>query len=379
MEPLVELSDLVAAVYDAALDPGAWPLMLGRLSSAMNACGASLIVQHTNSRLTRWAVPTGVYVPMFQAYNAHWAALNPMWSPTFAAPPGAVLIDCALVDRDAFRGSEFFNDFVAPLGILSSMAAKLRHDRELCAVVAVARSPRQGEFGPRDAALLGALVPHLQRAVQIHQRLSSLTVERADLAEVMNRLDQGMVLVDACGRVLFANREALAILGAADGLRIGPEGLHAERPEQTRALIRLIAQAAKPDGCGGLGGTIILSRRSHPRPLTVLVAPVRAEVTLAWLAAGPIPAAVILITDPGRTPDLNIDDVRQLYGLTRTEASIAVAVLHGAELREIAESRGVSVTTARTHLQRIFDKTGTRRQADLVRVLLESRLPRLGP
>ena len=62
--------------------------------------------------------------------------------------------------------------------------------------------------------------------------------------------------------------------------------------------------------------------------------------------------------------------LRRIYGLTRAESQVAMRVLNGDGLAPIAEELSVSLTTVRTHLQRIFDKTGTHRQAELVRLLL---------
>jgi DNA-binding CsgD family transcriptional regulator len=84
--------------------------------------------------------------------------------------------------------------------------------------------------------------------------------------------------------------------------------------------------------------------------------------------------ALVFITDPERLPVPQADHLRQLYGLTRMEASVAVSALRGEGLQAIADELGISPTTARTHLQHVFEKTGTCRQAELVRLILQSGL-----
>ncbi|MEU2033773.1 helix-turn-helix transcriptional regulator [Nocardia amamiensis] len=80
-------------------------------------------------------------------------------------------------------------------------------------------------------------------------------------------------------------------------------------------------------------------------------------------------AALVVIVDPDREAPEGPEALRQLYGLTAAEAHVAAAALRGEGLRPIAEELAVSVNTARTHLQHVFHKTGTHRQAELVRVL----------
>jgi DNA-binding CsgD family transcriptional regulator len=83
--------------------------------------------------------------------------------------------------------------------------------------------------------------------------------------------------------------------------------------------------------------------------------------------------ALVLIIDPEDEPEPPSALLRRLYHLTQAEAQIALRVLHGAGLREISEELSVSLPTVRTHLQHVFDKTNTHRQADLVRLLLVLR------
>jgi DNA-binding CsgD family transcriptional regulator len=80
--------------------------------------------------------------------------------------------------------------------------------------------------------------------------------------------------------------------------------------------------------------------------------------------------ALVLIIDPEDDPVPAAALLRRLYHLTRAEAAVALHLMHGADLREISEQLSISLATVRTHLQRVFDKTDTHRQAELVRLLL---------
>jgi DNA-binding CsgD family transcriptional regulator len=213
---------------------------------------------------------------------------------------------------------------------------------------------------------------HLQRAAQLQQRFAGLDGRLEGSAEILNRLLQGVLLVDADARVIFANRAAEALLRTRRGLLLGRDGLRAEIPAETRRLRRLIADCVEPRReLGGAGGRLRLSR-DRRLPLTVLVAPHRAR--FGWIDVVR-PRAMLFITDPEATAGVRLQWLRDDFGLTPAEAAVAVEILEADGLLAAASRLGVSLATARTHLAHVFDKTGTRRQAELVRLLLHSQPP----
>jgi DNA-binding CsgD family transcriptional regulator len=184
----------------------------------------------------------------------------------------------------------------------------------------------------------------------------------------MNQLSQGVMLVDAEGRVGFANRYAERIFVSQDGLRLTPGGLKADLPDQTRRLRDLIAKAASA-GAGNpahSGGALTLERASGRRSLGVFVAP---SVSVK-MGIGARPAAVVFVTDPEQDISADAGQLEQLLELTPAEARLATALAQGQTVQEFAESAAVSLNTVRTHLKSIFSKTGVSRQSDLVRLIL---------
>ncbi|MCV7256886.1 helix-turn-helix transcriptional regulator [Mycobacterium hackensackense] len=80
--------------------------------------------------------------------------------------------------------------------------------------------------------------------------------------------------------------------------------------------------------------------------------------------------ALLVIIDPEQAPQPPKVLIRRLFGLTEAEADVALRVMHGDGLSPIAAELGLSRATVNTHLQRIYDKTATHRQAELVRLLM---------
>jgi hypothetical protein len=125
------------------------------------------------------------------------------------------------VSREQYLRSAFYNEWCRPQGIDATLAANVLLDGTVSAVAAVYRPwSRGGDFDRREQAIFSALTPHLQRAVRIHVRMSQPNRERANWLEILDRLRQAVLIVDADARVLFANGSAEALLAKGDGLRV---------------------------------------------------------------------------------------------------------------------------------------------------------------
>ena len=182
--------------------------------------------------------------------------------------------------------------------------------------------------------------------------------------EALRWLYQGVLFLDSKGSILFANRAAEEILCGQDGLRRAPGSLHAERAadiERLRALVAM-SEAAPEDATAY---PVVFSRREARLPLSGFVAPLARS-------AHHEAAAILFLTDPDCEHRVREDALQLQFGLTRAEVTITLAILRGDGLAAAARRLGVSATTARTHLDNVFHKTGTRRQAQLVRLILQS-------
>lgn len=183
-----------------------------------------------------------------------------------------------------------------------------------------------------------------------------------DPGEVLDHLAQGVIVTDSQAIPLLVNRVAREIIAEADGLRIDPNGLGAECPQEAAALRWMIGVVAAAKSAGVTARSLSISRPSMRRPLTLMVAAKRsAPVGFHPSAAG----AIVFISDPERTATVPCRLLQNAYGLTPMEAAVAVEIAHGEGLQSVAERLGIATSTARTHLQHAFEKTGTRRQAQL--------------
>jgi DNA-binding CsgD family transcriptional regulator len=174
----------------------------------------------------------------------------------------------------------------------------------------------------------------------------------------------GAMLVAAEGRPQLANRAALAILEKKDGLALSVSGLVADRASDTRLLQHLLHEAiTSPERGEPQGSPVTLPRKVAQSSLIVRVIP---GPGLGCWPGTDDRSALMMLYDQDLGLEVDESVLVKLYGLTRGEASLAAQLLRGKSIEEAAEALFISPHTARTHLKRIFMKTDTHRQTELV-------------
>ena len=361
------IADFIGDIHDASLAPERWSGVLHRLSDAFDAHHAHLFVVDARSKDARFAaVSERMPTEAMTEYHRHYHTVDPRIAAGWNAPYGVMYPDARLVAAPVFEKSEFYNDFYAHYEVRWMAGSLLERDGSTISGFAIVRTPGQGPFEDDALTRLDAIGAHLKQALRVQQRIAALEADRAMTIDALDRLSIGVVLLDGNGRPFLVNRAAREIVASADGLTVEKDGLHAGTPAKTAALRKTIADAL--GAAGGAGGAIALPRPSMKRPLEVTVAPLAADPLADGHGRG---GAIVLVDDPERAPDLPVSTLRRLYGLTSAEARVAAALATGATVREIAEGAGVTDHTVRWALKQIFAKTDTRRQAELVSLLLK--------
>jgi DNA-binding CsgD family transcriptional regulator len=180
----------------------------------------------------------------------------------------------------------------------------------------------------------------------------------------LDLLQQGAILVCSEGRARLTNRAAQTILQKKDGLLLARTGIVAERAADTRLLRQLLEDAIKAPELGEpKESPITLQRRTAHNALIVRVVP---GPGLDCWPGTENRTALLKLYDQDLGLEVDARDLCRLYGLTRGEAALAVHLVRGKSIEEAAAELFISPHTARTHLKRIFMKTDTHRQTELV-------------
>jgi DNA-binding CsgD family transcriptional regulator len=290
-------------------------------------------------------------------------------------PPGTIHIGEQLVPEDQLSRSQFYTKWLAPQNLHHRLCAVLSREGATAVFLEVMRPRELPGFDQGAIDRCRVLLPHLQRALRMRRRMAALEVERDAALRALDQLPWGVVFVDEHCNRLAANRHAQEILVAGDGLTTRGNTLRAELADETVRLEQLLHSALDRTGAkrSRAGGTLSITRPSGAHPLSVAVVPLHLEIATLG-ERGPI--AAIFVTDPDLPLESHEQHLRELYALTAGEARLASGLLQGKSVDEAAAAMGITVNTARAYLKRIYNKTGVRRQPELVRLLLLG-LPRL--
>jgi DNA-binding CsgD family transcriptional regulator len=362
-----DLASLIAAIYEAGIDVSLWPYALGRIASAFGVSSASMARQgRTPSEC--WGFAVGIDPAMSEQYLKYYYGIDPLWQSASSTPAGTVQTDTMLIPRGEFVRTEFFNDFLMPQSIAGLLNAVVVVEEGRQSVVTLHGDQ---QFDEGHVALYKLLAPHLQRAVQINIKLARAEIKHIASVASLNRLEDGVLFVDLNANIMFANEAAEKFFVDRD-LRQNKGRLQANTTAETTALHALVAKCAEPITQLQRSGFISLRRRLGRSPLSLLVAPLPVEATRYGLVAAQ-PMAVIFVNDPDKSNKPAVVQLRETFGMTPAEARFASEILNGDGIQAAADRLSISRATARTHLSRIFEKTGTQRQAELVRVLMSIR------
>jgi DNA-binding CsgD family transcriptional regulator/PAS domain-containing protein len=301
------------------------------------------------------------------AYREQFFALDPFVN----LPPGKVVTLRELVPDAELQRSEFYRHFLEPAGVLHILGADIGVPAAFQARLRLIRGPEESAFSERDKALCALIVPHLERAIDIHARLSRMTSERDLFAGTVEQLAVGAILLDEHGLFLQANQLATQILAEKDGLQVRQRHIESSEQQSSREL-RDIIQRVLVNGRSKAPAVVEALRIRRPSGRPDLGLLVRLVPQYAWAEGQHAPAVAVFISDPGQRGEPSEQTLSQLFGLTRAEAALATQLSRGLQLQDAADALNISPHTARTQLKAIFAKTGVSRQAELVRLLIKS-------
>ncbi len=363
--------DLVATIYDAALEPSLWPEVAAGAAKAFNAPHARLgVVDRRRGGPIIDAPSRDLSEPQLTMARYQTPKSNPgLAFSALTAPMTAELRDRRFSDRDLER-SDYYNEIMRPLDLWHAAIVNVHRDEAVLAPMGILRTRRERPFGESELRSLRRLAPHLNRALRVTLRNREMEQRALALAEMSDRALAAVVLTDAVGRVSEANNLARAILEERDGLHIRDGILSAARGDDNAKLVLLILEAA--GGVDGLtfirkSGVMQLGRPSCRRPLPLVVSPTRNAVS----PFGRSHVVTIAFADPERALEADADLLARLYGFTAREASVAALLVQGCSPSETAAELAMTGNTVRTHIRRVFDKTDVERLADLVRILMQ--------
>lgn len=270
-----------------------------------------------------------------------------------------ILPDCRDNWNEISAGTSFFGAIIRCRNAVTCTIALQRADPEI-------------KFGEPERLSMLSLMPHFLQSTALIAELSENSLQRELALKSLDRLSLGLALVSENAKVIFANEIARGVIGAGS-LTIRSGVLCANNIGNDERLKRAIRNAASYSGreAGSAGDYFTIPRNHDGVPLAIRVSALPSGIIPIDL---PTPAAIVFIRVPEKARLASPIVLKSLYGLTPAEIRLVQSLIEGDRLHDYAASARISINTAKTQLRNTFLKTGTTRQAELIRELASNLL-----
>jgi DNA-binding CsgD family transcriptional regulator len=365
---------LLDLLYSAPGHPEAWTLFLGEVAHRVDAHWTGLLSfdASANERCinSNFRIPdeaqhlyTQYYAAIDSWYHGFKRKQIPVW-----AGRGSDLYPQWQLEKNEFR-----HDFLHRFDLLYQAGIIFEESDGGMTVLTTLRRPSQRDYGREEVAFLRQLTPHLQRALQLHNKMIDLKQASAAAANILDSIDVGLLGLTGEGKVCFTNARADLILRSAEILSLKQERVITRNPRAQAAWQRALSLAHSPK-IDARSACKALTLRSAERTLYVTMLPLRhnAHVLPQQLSPRQI-SVLVVITDPNLQPASRQQLLTDLFGLTPAEARVTMLLVSGMDPNEIAALTATTPNTVRFQLKVIYRKAGVSRQSQLVRLV--SMLP----
>ena len=357
----------IERAYRAAGEPEEWNKLCACLCEALAVEKIGLLSHDFATRRGRILYAAGFPETFRASYGARYAACNLWLASERPFTQKRVMTGDEVIPYWQLTHSLFYEEWLRPQECYHAIFGVVRYAAPELIVLAAHRRLNSRPFAAPDKRVVGAVLPHLERAIAVEARFMRQSSQSAVILELLGHLPEATFLVDRTARLRASNPAGDALLAQRDGLVLARCCLACAAPREHQALRRLIAATTGAGGKRLDSGRLVVSRPSGRPPLLLSV------LAMTHPLLGPIgapePVAAIVTKDPERLAQLSEDELNALYSMTGAEARLALLIRRGLTLQDAARRLHITKNTARTHMKAVYAKTGVHRQADLVRLL----------
>lgn len=355
-------TELLTALHAGALEQPLWSTFLERLRQRTNATRVSLVFRGSDAPVPELTeLSAGAPAPP-ALHNRYLTELYRSDALSYLRlRPGRVYALSEFLEPDSPPHLAFSRELLEPMGIRDLRVIRIAEPGGTNAWLSL---HRDRPFGMSEGALLGALAEHLAISFRTFAAIERERIRHGISATVMQRLNFCWFTLDARGRVIDADEGAEDLLRRSSVLRRDPHGrlIPAHVPAD-----RAFSESLRALAAGAESRPRAIHLADEPW-LDMLVVPTRER----RLAGAQRVVATAYVHGEDRARIDRREQLRELFGLSRSEASLALALSHGQRIAEAAVELGITLETARHYSKQLYAKTGARGQADLVRLVMAS-------
>jgi DNA-binding CsgD family transcriptional regulator/PAS domain-containing protein len=370
MHETERLSALIGDIYDAALDSTLWVNVLGKTKDFVGGQAAALAWKDAATKRgdSYYADAGGISPHYRQLYFDKYIKLDPCTTGQFFAQIGEPVGTADLVPYEEFVQSRFYKEWAEPQALVDFALALLDKSASSISFLGLFRHKRHGLLDDETRRRMRLVAPHFRRAILISNVIDHQGAEAAALADTFDGISAGMFLVDAAGRIVHANASGHAMLDKTDVLRASGGSLVSNDPQADQILADTFSMASNGDAALGVKGVAVpivaLNGEQYVAHALPLTSGARRQGGSSYRAT------VALFVHKRALPTPSpLEAIASAYKLTPMELRVLLAIVEVGGVPEVADALGIAETTVKTHLGRVFAKTDTGRQADLVKLV----------
>jgi DNA-binding CsgD family transcriptional regulator len=355
-------SELIESIYDAGLHPELWSDVVVMLNAFFGSRACGLISKDSVSKSGATHYYCGVDPHYIQLYAETYAQHDPL-----ARLPryGEVRNIPDLVNFDEYRRGRFYQEWLRPQGCVDVANVVLEQSKSPCPMLMTV-IPGKEMLDANQRARMQLIAPHASRALTINRAIERKQQRAIALADVVDRLNAGVILLDGACHIVHSNPAGETILAADDVLRSVCGRLVARSPEANLALRDIFRDAGEVALAAASGRKIPLMSHDGAYYIAHVIALPSLLRNGAEPACGAVGALFVWKAEVDGQSCAGLLD--RTFELTPAELRVLQSIVEVGGVPETAAALGIAETTVKTHLHRVFAKTGASRQADLVKL-----------
>lgn len=367
------LSSIIGDIYDCILEPAGWSDVLVRITRSVDAAYTTIALASTDDSHGRFAAQSPWDPAQMRTLQEDYGFDDiPGLRAAVVGDIDTPMTTLSSMSEAELRQTAFYRDWAEPQGLREACITKFVHTPDRIGLLGCTTRASRDVISGREQRFLALLSPHLRRAALIGDLLDQARVAAHRYRESLQGLAAPVVLTGADGSIHFANASAEMMFSGSGPIISRSGALRVRNAVAEPALLEAIARAANADsnlGARGIG--LPISAAGEP-PAVAYVLPLTEGTARG--AFRPATAAVFVSTTTSASP-LPEAVLTTLFDLTPAEARVLLRIGGGMGALATAGTLGISENTLKTHLNRIYSKTGRRRQADLVRLVRDIGTP----
>jgi DNA-binding CsgD family transcriptional regulator len=349
-------------LYASPGDTRAWNQFLKAFAEMTASSAVSHVLFDSSNHLYTLNTSAGVTPEVGRSYADYYASIDEWYLRARGrVRAGNVLNGRSLCSVDELVKTEFYNDFLRPHGWIHECAAVLETPTAAVSAITMMRTSRLPDYTERDLEIMRGFVPHIQRALTLHRRFVDLRTYSDSTTWALDQLPFGVALLRHDGTLLAANAASERLCNG-DGLSLKGNTLSATGPA-SHELQHLLSHSWHASLWPPAPEKVAIRRRDGS-PLVVTVGRVPASLQNTFERT-----IAVFIHDPASQRICSEDVLQKLYGLTPAECRLALFLAEGIGIPDAAGRLGIAVATARSQLKSIFQKTSTKKQSQLARLI----------